>query len=334
MNSLENLKKNCSIPRRKRHSLVDWFKMTEQEVLDTFAAEPNAIKLGEGDEQFVYIPGTRKNKVLLVAHADTVFGDNDLSVGYKDFNYFSLTDKVGIGADDRAGCAILWNLRRLGHSILIPNAEEKHCVGSQFLLKQEGWREVINDHQFAIQFDRMNGRDIVTYDVGTNDFVKYLEQNITGYKASSGSFTDIKMLFDKYKHEKENRVICAANISIGYYGQHFDRERLDVREWNRTLSLIHKFLSKEDLQKFVQSERYQQSPSYPTQYTNYNNNHRRHWDNNSCVETVKTTVDSEPKQSLIIRLEDIVICPHCELYFDKPEAVNNGGKCVGCKRFI
>jgi hypothetical protein len=40
----------------------------------------------------------------------------------------------GIGADDRAGCAILWLLKDLGHSLLITDGEEKGGIGSKWLM--------------------------------------------------------------------------------------------------------------------------------------------------------------------------------------------------------
>ena len=64
------------------------------------------------------MPGERKDAATLMAHADTHFR----SVGKhkmvcKDDNIRSAQKGVGIDADDRAGCAILWLLKDLGHNL-------------------------------------------------------------------------------------------------------------------------------------------------------------------------------------------------------------------------
>ena len=44
-----------------------------------------------------------------------------------EFFYRSGVYDEGIGADDRAGCAILWLLKDSGHSLLVTNGEEIGC---------------------------------------------------------------------------------------------------------------------------------------------------------------------------------------------------------------
>jgi hypothetical protein len=43
------------------------------EIFAKFQELEGAVRRGEGAEQFLYRPGSRKDRVLLVAHADTVF---------------------------------------------------------------------------------------------------------------------------------------------------------------------------------------------------------------------------------------------------------------------
>ncbi len=43
-------------------------------VFDCFLEIPGAIYRGKGLKRFLYVRGARPNKVLLVAHADTVLG--------------------------------------------------------------------------------------------------------------------------------------------------------------------------------------------------------------------------------------------------------------------
>ena len=70
-------------------------------VLDRFAGLPHAVKEKHREKEgFVYIPGTRENAVLLVAHADTV-GEEDLAVELAEDDRI-IRNRRGIpGADDR-----------------------------------------------------------------------------------------------------------------------------------------------------------------------------------------------------------------------------------------
>ena len=108
------------------------------DVMTLFEQLPGAI-VGKGEgalERFVYIPGTRKDRVLLVAHADTVWDEaygNPCRSQWKFENgvYYSINPQCGIGADDRSGCAMLWALRDCGHSILVVSGEEKGKHGAK-----------------------------------------------------------------------------------------------------------------------------------------------------------------------------------------------------------
>ena len=57
-------------------------------------------------------------------------------VVFEDGVYSSGDDLCGIGADDRAGCAMLWLLRDSGHSLLILDGEEHGQVGAAFFARQ------------------------------------------------------------------------------------------------------------------------------------------------------------------------------------------------------
>jgi hypothetical protein len=110
-------------------------------VFDRFLEIPGAIYRGEGLERFLYVRGARSNKVLLVAHADTYW---DHEYGYdpgpvhkimiQDGNITAVNEEFGLGADDRAGCGMLWLLKDLGHSLLVTNGEERSQQGSSWLM--------------------------------------------------------------------------------------------------------------------------------------------------------------------------------------------------------
>ena len=83
---------------------------------------------GEGDTRFLYIPGTRPDRVLLLAHADTVWDAKPgypAPVRYVDGVYSSQNPELGIGGDDRAGCAILGNFALWAIRSCLPVAKKR-----------------------------------------------------------------------------------------------------------------------------------------------------------------------------------------------------------------
>ncbi len=326
------------IPKRRVDSLVDFFMMKTEEVMDKFATLPNAIKVGQGDQSFVYVPPTREKSVLLIAHADTVFRNEDVEVGYCDGTYMSMKKGVGLGADDRAGCAMLWKLRNLGHALLIPNAEESGCIGSKFLMQNEEWRKRLNTHLFAIEMDRMNASDLAFYRVGGGScvdegkanvrFQDWCEQQFKGYKYVYGMWTDICVLCDADKHKED--CLDGVNISVGYYGQHNDHEILKEREWQRTLSSLHTVLSQEDLPKFRHKYWEYTPPTYNhhTNFHGYNNSHGYP----VCKKPYEKQ-DTKASTVAVEVLDSILVCPQadCGAMFDESEFRQNESKCPYCK---
>ncbi len=238
-----------------KNLVCEFMRMRTMDILDRFAdtsKESIVIKTKPtGRQSSCFIPGTRKDKVLLIAHVDTVWEDpaeinpclvENTNVLISGDLFKSGHNAVGIGADDRAGIAILWELRNLGHSLLLVNGEERGGLGSHFIMDhKEKWRrKAIQDHQFAIQFDRRGSNDLVFYDVGTPEFVKYCEKS-TGFKMAHGTFTDICILC---------RKICGVNMSVGYENEHMAFENLNLDHWNRTLETAREWMSRKDIPKF------------------------------------------------------------------------------------
>ena len=127
-------------------------------VFEKFETLPGAV-CAKGDaplERFVYIPGTRQDRVLLVAHADTVWdvaygNPQQSSLVIEDGVFHSGNSQCGIGADDRAGCAMVWALKDSGHSLLIVDGEEKGKKGAKFLRdKHPKLYKELNRHQFIM----------------------------------------------------------------------------------------------------------------------------------------------------------------------------------------
>ena len=237
----------------KIQTLLDFLQIPlgdSNAVLKKFASLPGAIRRGQGASQFVFIKGTRQDRVLLLAHADTVWDSMDPYIIQKPDLYINkgiVTNKSGgLGADDRAGCAIVWALRDMGHSILITNGEEYGGVGSDWLMDcNPDIRDEINTNcSFAVELDRCNDKDFKCYSVGTDAFREYIIKE-TGYsEPNRNSFTDIVTICEH---------ICGVNLSVGYYNEHTDNEYLDIDAWENTLRICRKWLKKK-LPKFELTE--------------------------------------------------------------------------------
>lgn len=221
---------------------------SSDEVFNKFAGIPGAIRRGSGLEQFLFVEGNRVNRVLLVAHADTYWDEHYGENGNESQELFQLDGIIrnknsGLGADDRAGCAIIWLLKEMGHSILITNGEEHGRKGSNWLMnKNHDIADAINlNHQFVVQLDRRNDKDFKCYSVGTDKFRTYVRKT-TGYsEPDRSSYTDIVTLC---------RDICGVNLSIGYRSEHSEDEHLVVSEWVNTLNICRKWLSASELPHF------------------------------------------------------------------------------------
>jgi hypothetical protein len=199
-----------------------------------YSANPMNVK-----ERFLYIEGTREDKVVLIAHADTCF---DEAYGYRQAGHtLNMEDDIisgkdsAIGADDRAGCAILWLLRNSGHSMLITDGEEYGLKGSNWLC--ENHPDILgrlNNHNFMVQLDRRNGRDFTCYRVGTPEFKKFVQENTGFHEPDNVATSDISVLCKK---------IPGVNLSTGYYNPHTSTEYLVYSEWHHCLVTVTNWLS-------------------------------------------------------------------------------------------
>ena len=216
---------------------------TAQGVMQEFASLPNAIAHFDGDmHNFVYIPGKRADRVVLVAHADTVwdsFGEDTpvpQSLCERDGVLFGKSPEVGIGADDRAGCAMLWLLRESGHSLLIVDGEEQGQIGSCHI--RDAYPEIydeLNGHAYMLQLDRRKSRNYKVYRLPVSrEFIDFVE-GATGYEnAGTASRTDIITLC---------RDICGVNLGIGYHNEHSAEECVLIDEWYSALTTVEGILT-------------------------------------------------------------------------------------------
>ena len=229
-------------------------------VLSLFSELDGAISHFDGGKHnFVYVPGKRDDRVVLIAHADTVWDEfylraldpyADLALAERlpdmvhapAFNRRFVSQKGsrewGIGADDRAGCAMLWLLRNSGHSLLITDGEEHGQIGSRYLMEfYPAIAAELNQHRYMIQLDRRGRSDYKTYSLPvTNAFCRFIESH-TGFKdAGKTARTDIVALCDR---------ICGVNLSVGYRNEHTPQERLSYKDWLNTLTIVARLLKLE-----------------------------------------------------------------------------------------
>lgn len=259
-----------------RALLTRFIGASEAEVLDLFRALPGAQDGPE--ESFVYVPGSRSDRLLLVGHADTVRTVDRVASGPVPF---WLETRVGLiattaynaiyggkreygrpnalGADDRAGCAMLYDLFDGTHSLLITTGEESGLIGAKRVVPTLGAEEIAS-HSFAVEVDRRGCRQAVFYDVGTEPFKAWVvaklneldPESVPGddplWSKETGSSSDIAEICDAAR-------LCGVNLSAGYLDEHTPDERLYVDAWLKTYVTLEKLLNEPELPRYVLPER-------------------------------------------------------------------------------
>ena len=212
-------------------------------VLETFSRLPQAVRETSPDGLgFVFVPARRPAPVLLVAHADVAGDSEHCPTLYEDEHIISNQGHV-LGADDRAGCAIIWALRDLGHGILITDGEEEGCLGADdIMVNHTDLRDELQaNYQFMVEFDRKNRDEYKCYNVGTAAFRRYIE-TVTGFhEPDRKSCTDIAVLA---------KDICGVNLSCGYRNPHTPCEYIVKDDWLNTLRIAQQWLSSNNLPRF------------------------------------------------------------------------------------
>lgn len=241
--------------------LLDFLKQplnSADEIFNKFANLTTAeiYKGNKPGERFLFIRGQRLDAATLVAHADTVFtvsGNHEI-IDDGDIIH-SGNANYGIGADDRAGCAMLWLLKDLGHHILLCDYEESThsdaygcCTGSRYLMREHrDIAQIINLSSFVLEFDRRlayNARKehYTSYNLPVSqEFRDFIESN-TGFTDDDKSgYTDILELCQD---------VCGANICVGYSKAHTANEKMSISAFQYTFEKFSALLSKE-LKRFL-----------------------------------------------------------------------------------
>ena len=226
------------------------------EIFTLFSSLPGAVyHEGEGSlQRFVYVPGTRKDRVLLTAHADTFwderYGAKPMEPDEPKFRmgiYFSGSFEHGIGADDRAGCAMLWALRDSGHSLLLTDGEEKGKHGARYLRKHHKklFRDINRTHRMILTLDAPgSGCYLVDQVDCSKKFCSYLQENLQVVPGIMHGGSDLEILCKR---------LCGANLGVGYMIPHVHTEMLMVQGWNWMYRALFDFLQ-EDHPRFTVSK--------------------------------------------------------------------------------
>ena len=211
--------------------------------------------------KFYFKPGTREDRILLIAHADTVWDKRYKDFGLIDAKYWDAIEKegyvqekpvetfdafysgskhYGLGADDRAGAAIAWLLKDSGNSILITDCEEIGAFSARCLMGDEYLRDIINSHRYMLQFDLNGKNQFKCYSAGSDDFKAMMEIKTKSEMLPNFSFTDVAVLGEK---------VCGANLATGYKFEHTPYELLVKKDWYKCYKIAKK-LSKSMHQQF------------------------------------------------------------------------------------
>ncbi|MBE6956909.1 MAG: glycosyltransferase [Ruminococcaceae bacterium] len=216
------------------------------QILERFAALSGAV-MGTGEkplQRYVYVPGNRfPDGVVLVAHTDTVWDRNydkpfsgEQTVKFEN-GVFSGTDpEAGIGADDRAGCAMLWAMRHSGHSLLVVDGEEHGKHGARYLQKSNPKLfRLLNRHCYMIELDWMGTRSCLFNQVdNTKRFKADIQEALDLDDGGAKGGSDLQVLC---------RHVCGVNLGVGYHGCHKSGETLVLAEWENTLAELSAFLA-------------------------------------------------------------------------------------------
>ena len=176
--------------------------------------------------------GDGTSKTLFVAHLDTADRGVPLLVKHvmKPFNYLGTDGRSVLGADDRAGVAVMLYMmsQNVPGDYLMVLGEEVGCVGSGL----EAGEIVKGRYNRAIQFDRAGTSEVITHQVGlrtaSKEFARALckqlrvkSDNVIQLQPSDrGVYTDTK--------EFTHLIQECTNISVGYEGQHTVAEIQDM----------------------------------------------------------------------------------------------------------
>lgn len=172
--------------------------------------------------------------IILLAHMDTVHAKTVTEeTFFFDSERMAMWSTDGIGADCRAGVFNILDILEKGYKphILFTWDEEIGGVGASEFVNDFSYRfphqakQLAEDVNFAVQFDRHGFDEAVYYDLDSPEFESYISS--FGYKTEMGSYTDICELCPAYG-------FAGVNVAAGYTDEHQVKEILWVNEMHKS----------------------------------------------------------------------------------------------------
>lgn len=222
-----------------QEELINFFKMEPYNLIN-WCLEELLRYYQEKDiitdyDNYIVAKGTLP--VGLCAHIDTVFKTPPKEVIYDPkLKVYMCSQGQGLGADDRAGVAGLFNLLARGYlpTIILCNYEEVGGIGARTLVADAEARPFLEGLNYLIELDRSGSIDCVFYDDENAEFHSYVES--FGFVTSIGSFSDISTLCPELG-------ISGVNLSTGYYNEHSRGESLRFDEFLMTVDKMDLMLA-------------------------------------------------------------------------------------------
>ena len=212
--------------------LKDLLKLTQEELLDYCYLALNERGYDDDSIDYTedYLFAEGNIPVLLVAHCDIVHKKTP-EIIVEDKEQGILWSPTGIGGDDRCGVyAILKICETYNPSVLFTTNEETGGLGAKkFAQDYEGIG--VN---FIIEIDRRGDKQVVYYQCGNEEFMKFIEG--FGFTRQTGSYSDVSTLSTKFD-------VAGCNLSAGYYNEHRETEYICMSHLWHTIRRVKKILS-------------------------------------------------------------------------------------------
>ena len=274
----------------KIKTFVDLLCLKEYELHDLLVVFLKGYKYKVVEtENYIYAKtnNPKRSHIGLLAHLDTVFElpPTRESMFY-DRSKSTIIGTCGLGADDRAGVYSIISILQAGllpAVIIFTHDEEYGGSGASAFIAD--YPNADKDCDYLIQLDRRGEKDSVFYSCDNKLFEEYV--NSFGWETDTGTFSDISTIAPVWG-------IAAVNLSVGYFDEHMDMERINLNFLSDSIERVKTML--EDNQRLRRHKTYEYIPK---EYEKFNPNNYK---NNSYV----------PKP---LKMEDITECYYCGRIF-------------------
>jgi hypothetical protein len=195
--------------------------------LEQWAVEHGYNVITDGKRQWIDCQPPTPHAIAVVAHLDLVGGNPPPADRIVNLGGLVRVSGGGIlGADDRAGVTVIYELVNAGFRphLYFTTGEETGGIGAKKLAVDQ---ETPETTRLLLEFDRQGSHEVATYSNNNPAVAAYFAP--LGYDECRGSYTDIETLQAAWN-------VAGANMSVGYYGQHGQSERLLLPELERTIA--------------------------------------------------------------------------------------------------